>query len=105
MFSSETRVPTASASRYLQQLCKHWGHKLPVEFTAEKGHVSFSADRAACFEVASGFLVLRVEAPDEAALRRTEDIVVNHLRRFAFREDLGEIVWRPLLRDVPDLSR
>jgi uncharacterized protein len=101
MFRSETRVPTASASRYLQQLCKHWSHKLPVEFTAEKGHVAFSADRAASFEVEPGVLVLRVEASDEAALRRTEGVVINHLRRFAFREDLGEIVWQPIPSNPP----
>ena len=29
-------VPTAHASRYLQQLCKHWSHKLPVEFDASR---------------------------------------------------------------------
>jgi hypothetical protein len=89
MLRSETRVPTALASRYLQQFCKHWGHKLPVEFTAEKGHVSFAADRAASFQVEPGVLVLRIEASDEDALRRMEGIVVNHLRRFTFREDLG----------------
>ncbi len=31
MHMSEARVPTASASRYLQQICKHWSHKFAVE--------------------------------------------------------------------------
>ena len=34
--ASTAVVPTASASRYLQQLCKHWQHNLQVEFTAAR---------------------------------------------------------------------
>ena len=45
MHVSETRVPTASASRYLQQLCKHWSHKFTVEFTPEQGRIPFAEDR------------------------------------------------------------
>ena len=36
-------VPTENASRYLQQLCKHWQHNLQVEFTPEHGTVRFPA--------------------------------------------------------------
>lgn len=39
-------VPTAHASKYLQQLCKHWQHNLSVEFTPEHGTVTFPRDRA-----------------------------------------------------------
>jgi hypothetical protein len=35
------RVPTESASRYLQQLAKHWSHKMAVTFTAEEGTITF----------------------------------------------------------------
>src|SRR6185437_8958296 len=41
---STVRVPTTHASRYLQQLCKHWAHKLDVSFTPEAGHVVFARD-------------------------------------------------------------
>ena len=41
MTSSTAQVPTASGSKYLQQLCKHWAHNLAVEFTPEKGTVTF----------------------------------------------------------------
>ena len=37
MPSSQAHVSTPSASRYLQQVCKHWSHKFAVEFTAERG--------------------------------------------------------------------
>ena len=50
MITSETRVPTSSASRYLVQLCKHWSHKFQVEYTSERGVVPFGPDRLCRFE-------------------------------------------------------
>jgi hypothetical protein len=45
MHLSEVQIPTASASRYLQQIRRHWSHKFPVEFTLESGFVPFSENR------------------------------------------------------------
>jgi hypothetical protein len=42
MNSSEARITTERASIYLQQLCKHFAHRLPVEFTPERGQITFS---------------------------------------------------------------
>lgn len=39
---------------------------------------------------------MRIEAADEATLERTQNVVVDHLKQFAFREDLGEISWKKL---------
>jgi hypothetical protein len=94
MPASETRVPTASASRYLQQLCKHWSHKFAVEFTPEQGRIPFAEDRVCTLAAAPDHLDLRIEAVDEATLDRMEGVMVDHLKRFAFREDLGAIAWR-----------
>ena len=43
---SQVRVPTTHASRYLQQLCKHWSHNLAVEFDEAPGHGDLPAQRA-----------------------------------------------------------
>ncbi len=91
---SEARIATASASRYLQQLCKHWSHKFAVEFTPEKGHIPFADGRACDLVATADTLTLRAEAADDEALSRTERVVIDHLKRFAFREDLGEVEWR-----------
>jgi uncharacterized protein len=93
MVKSEARVPTASASRYLQQLCKHWSHKFQVEYTPEQGKVRFAPDRQCSFEAQPDVLVMRLETGDVATLGRMEGVVVDHLKRFAFREDLGEVAW------------
>lgn len=34
-------VPTKNASRYLQQLCKHWSHKFETDFDAQQGVIAF----------------------------------------------------------------
>lgn len=96
MVRSKAQVPTASASRYLQQICKHWSHKFAVEFTPERGMVPFSEDRRCDFEAADGMLTMRIEAADDPTLERTQHVVVDHLKRFAFREDLGDIRWQKL---------
>lgn len=93
MPSSSARLATANASRYLQQVCKHWSHKFAVEFTPERGRVPFADDRVCRFEAGPQALVMRIEAPDDESLTRTQNVVIDHVKRFAFREDLGEVDW------------
>ena len=38
-------------------------------------------------------LSLRIEAADDATLERMQGVVIEHLKRFAFREDFGEVRW------------
>ena len=93
MPASQTTVPTTSASRYLQQLCKHWSHKFAVEFTPERGTIPFDETRRCLLDASADTLALRVEAADDATLERTQGVVIEHLKRFAFREDLGNVQW------------
>lgn len=89
--SSEARVATAAPGRYLAQLCKHFGHKLPVALDEGRGRIEFPT--GVCeLDAAGDTLVLRVTAGDEAALARLEDVVANHLGRFAFRDE-PEVRW------------
>ncbi len=44
MSSATAKVPTVHASKYLQQVCKHWEHNLAVTFDAAKGTVIFPHD-------------------------------------------------------------
>ena len=57
MPASHAIVPTAAASRYLQQLCKHWSHKFAVEFTPEHGTIPFDAERRCTLDASpAGFI-------------------------------------------------
>ncbi|AWN37907.1 DUF2218 domain-containing protein [Methylobacterium radiodurans] len=93
MPTSQARVQTAEASRYLQQLCRHWSHKFPVESTPQRGTVPFGEDRVCTFEAEPDALVMRIATPDPVGLTRLEHVVADHLARFAFRESLGDITW------------
>jgi len=86
------RVPTAHASRYLQQLCKHWAHKFPVEFTTHNGRIEMSAGVLVLDADPEG-LGLRLTT-EPADLERMEGVVAAHLERFAFRETLA-FDWKP----------
>ena len=91
MAESVATIATANASRYLQQLCKHWGHRLEVEFDAARGRVNFGT-AAVHFTAAADALTAVLAGPDAATLDRLEPVVAEHLRRFAFREPL-QVAW------------
>jgi len=96
MTAAETRVATPNASKYLQQLCKHWSHKFPVEFTPERGTIPFADGRVCYLSASADALAIRVEVPEETALARMEQVVIDHLKRFAFRENLDDVTWTRL---------
>ena len=48
MFRSTSHVRTESAARYVNRLCKHWGHKFEVELTPERGFIDFGDSTASC---------------------------------------------------------
>jgi hypothetical protein len=92
MARSIARVPTQSASRYLQQLCKHWGHKFQVEFDPEHGRIELPFGPC-LLDARAEALVVTLETSDRAGFDRFESVVADHLKRFAFREELA-FDWR-----------
>jgi hypothetical protein len=90
--SSEARVATPAASRYVAQLCKHFAHRVPASFDETRGRADFAGNTCTFDASEADVLILRVDASDEAALAVLEDVVARHLVRFAFRETL-EIAW------------
>jgi uncharacterized protein len=93
--SSIAVVPTAHASRYLQQLCKHWSHKFDVTFDVVSGHIPLPLGSA---DLAAGDMALTVmcEVPEGGDLHRIQQVVADHLNRFAFREGELAFQWQPV---------
>lgn len=89
--TSSAQVSTAAGRRYLQQLCKHWGHKFPADFTPEHGEIDLPLGRC-LLDADDVHLIVRLEPKPDADLDRLEAVVVEHLQRFAFREQL-EFRW------------
>ena len=86
-------VPTENGWKYLQQLCKHWSHKLDVELGEKSGIVRFSE---AVATMSSDDQALRVEikAASDDVLERMKGVVSSHLDRFAFREAPLPFEWK-----------
>ncbi len=87
------RIKTANGRRYMTQLCKHWAHKFEVVHDENQGLVPFSPDRRCRMAADGEGLTLTIEVEDAAQLERMQEVVIDHLKRFAFREDLGEVAW------------
>jgi uncharacterized protein len=87
------KVATPEASRYLQQLCKHFGHRLPVTFDERSGRIEFPFGECRLnADEDDGPLTLSLATPSVRQLEELQDVVARHLLRFAFREP-PEIAW------------
>lgn len=93
MPTSHADVTTEHASRYLQQFCKHRAHKFPVEFDPTHGTIDLSLGRTVLDADASA-LHIAVTTDEAGSLERLEGVVADHIKRFAFREELT-FDWKP----------
>ena len=102
MSSDEASVPTAHASKYLQQLCKHWSHNLRVEFDASHGTVVFPhdargtewpGDAVISMDASDSALLCCIEASAPRQLEALKGALARHLDRFAFREAPLQFGW------------
>ncbi|MFN7029896.1 MAG: DUF2218 domain-containing protein [Sphingopyxis sp.] len=105
MVRATAAVPTAHASKYLQQLCKHWQHNLQVEFTPDHGTVTFPKDARGAdwpgdglvtFDAGPDALSVRIDASVGEQLEGLQGAVARHLDRFAFREAPLAFDWRAI---------
>ena len=94
MSISLARVPTLSASRYLQQLAKHWSHKLEVSFTPEEATIVFPNEAKLEMRADSETLDIVLTVPEDGDTPRMREVVSSHLDRFAFREAPLTFDWR-----------
>jgi uncharacterized protein len=88
---AKASVPAANAGKYMQQLCKHWSHKLEVDLSDETGVVKFPA-AVATFEPGADALQVTIEGT-ESEVERMKGVVASHLDRFAFREAPLRFDW------------
>lgn len=92
---SQTRctIATAHASRYLQQLCKHWTHKFAVTFDPQQGRIAMPEDREITLTASDTALDVVLSAP-AGAMAHMQHVIDSHIARFAFREELV-FDWQP----------
>lgn len=93
---------TDKASRYLQQLCKHWEHNLKVEYDADRGKIIFPKDARGAdwpddgvvtLEAKPDGLSIRIDASADGQVEGLKGAIERHVDRFAFREDGLTYSW------------
>lgn len=89
------RFETPHASKYLQQLCKHFAHKVEVEYTPTAGRAALPPGPA-MLEANEQRLTVRLTAKDDVGMGKARAIIDLHLKKFAFREAFEEMAWGPM---------
>lgn len=83
---------TEHASKYLQQLCKHFAHKIEVEYNAEKGWAAFAMGTAHMI-ADDDRLTVTCDVADTAAIAAVHSVIDSHLKKFAFRDAVNTMTW------------
>lgn len=98
MVARQINIRTEHASKYLQQLCKHFAHKVDVEYDAHKGFTAFPP--GPCTMTADQVsLQIYCQSHKVEGLEAMESIIETHLVKFAWREEIA-FNWE----DCPDLG-
>jgi len=90
---STATILTPNARRYMIQLCKHFGHRVPATFGEREGEIVFEAGVVG-LRAAPKTLMLWANAAEAGGLERLERVIESHLKRFAFREPQITLDWR-----------
>ena len=93
MFRMTGTYDSPKASQYLQQLCKHFAHKVELTYDATSasvplpsGNVTMNADAEA--------LEVRIAAEDIKSMIQARFVIDSHLVPFAARENFTGLTWR-----------
>lgn len=93
MLSSTGFFATPNGSRYLQQLCKHFAHKMEVTFDTHSGALQFDDGHVALRADDTG-LHATLSAPGAREVIGTRYVIDKHLVIFAWREGFFGMDWQ-----------
>lgn len=93
MLRSQREVTTNNASLNLKKLCRHFSHKVETHFDERRGEIHFPFGAMAGLEAVEDRLLLVVQAEDAAGLMKIEQLIADHLVRFASNEAL-HVSWQ-----------
>lgn len=83
---------TPNASKYLQQLCKHFAHKVPVDYDAARGEAALPQGPAVMTATGEA-LRIEISAENDEDMAKARFIIDDHLKRFAHREAFEGMAW------------
>jgi len=83
---------TPNASKYLQQLCKHFAHKVDANCDETRGFAALGFGPTQ-FEADVATLSVKITLNDDSDPIPAQQMIDAHLERFAFREKFKTMVW------------
>ena len=86
------RFPTANASKYMQQLCKHFAHKVEVRYDDKTAEAAMPMGPCRMWANDTE-LRIEVTASTPEMLVPARKVIDSHLERFAFREEFKAMNW------------
>ena len=89
---SHARLNSDKAARYMTQLAKHWSHRFEVSYDDISALIPLPLGTCSMLVDPEG-LAITLEAADLEGLAKLEDVVADHLLRFAFREPVARLAW------------
>lgn len=81
-------MKTAHARKYLIQLCKHFAHKVKVEYSDTNGHVDFPAGPCT-LSVDDNGLSFLCQSNEAWGIQIIQSTIEQHLMKFAWREEIA----------------
>ena len=90
---TSARYATAHGSKYLQQLCKHFSHKVELTYDATSASVPLPSAQVTMAADAEA-LEVRIAAEDIKSMIQARFVIDSHLVPFAAREKFTGLTWR-----------
>jgi uncharacterized protein len=92
MHTINGEAATANASRIIKRICKHWGHKYPVEVDEVSGKIQLN-DVQVNLQATADRLLISLENPVAEVPQRLTGVVSEHLQRMAGAEENLVVNW------------
>ena len=93
--TSKGMVRCEKPEKYIQQLVKHWSHKMDATYDEGDGvgAFPFSEDVHAEMTARPEGIAITLVTPDAEAGERMQGVIERHIDRFAFREAPLNYEW------------
>lgn len=89
---SAITIATREPARIMTRLCKHWGHKFPVDLQPDHARVELSLGEVR-FEVRPDGLHVQLQGKKDTDMLRFEQVLAEHAQRMA-RDEQYEWHWQ-----------
>lgn len=91
MSIAQASVDIPTPARYMARLCNHFTHRVTVHREADRARIEFP-NGLCLLQATETRLEMRIEASEDAALDRLEEVVARHLKQVASAEAF-EVHW------------